>query len=65
MLDKPLARYGRAKRGLSLAGGNPARLNLAAAVNRTYLRGLARNQSVFKAAWRASSRASASSGPTS
>ena len=43
MLDKkPLARYSRAKRGLSLAGGNPAKLNLAAAVNRTYLRGLAR-----------------------
>ena len=49
MLDKqPLARYSRAKRGLSLAGGNPAKLNLAAAVNRTYLRGLARNHSAFK-----------------
>ena len=50
MLDKqPLARYGRAKRGLRLSGGNPAKLNLAAAGNRTYLRGLARNQSAFKA----------------
>ena len=46
---KPLARYSRAKRGLRLSGGNPAKLNLAAAVNRTYLRGLARNQSAFKA----------------
>ena len=50
MLDKqPLARYSRAKRGLSLAGGNPAKLNLRAAINRTYLRGLARNHSAFKA----------------
>ena len=50
MLDKkPLARYPRAKRGLKLAGGNPAKLNLAAAVNRTYLRGLARNQRAFRA----------------
>ena len=50
MLDKkPLAHYGRAKRGLSLSGGNPAKLNLAAAANRTYLRGLTRNQSAFKA----------------
>jgi subtilisin family serine protease len=49
MLDqKPLARYARAKRGLRLSGGNPVKLNLAAAVNRTYLRGLARNQSAFK-----------------
>jgi subtilisin family serine protease len=46
---KPLARYRGAKRGLSLAGGNPAKLNLSAAVNRTYLRGLARNQRAFKA----------------
>jgi minor extracellular serine protease Vpr len=50
MLDKqPLARYSRAKRGLSLSGGNPARLNLAAAGNRTYLRALTRNQSAFRA----------------
>jgi subtilisin family serine protease len=50
MLDKkPLASYPRAKRGLRLAGGNPSKLNLAAAVNRTYLRGLARNQQAFKA----------------
>jgi subtilisin family serine protease len=50
MLDKkPLASYPRAKRGLSLAGGNPAKLNLASAVNRTYLRGLASNQQAFKA----------------
>ena len=50
MLDKkPLAQYPRAKRGLQLAGGNPAKLNLAAAVNRTYLRGLTRNQRAFRA----------------
>ena len=50
MLEKkPLARYPRAKRGLSLAGGNPTKLNLASTVNRTYLRGLARNQKAFKA----------------
>ncbi|HEU6445809.1 MAG TPA: S8 family serine peptidase [Gaiellaceae bacterium] len=50
MLDKqPLARYPRAKRGLKLAGGNPAKLDLAAAANRTYLRGLARSQQAFRA----------------
>ena len=50
MLEKqPLAKYSRAKRGLRLSGGNPAKLNLAAPVNRTYLRGLARNHSAFKA----------------
>ena len=50
MLDKkPLASYPRAKRGLRLAGGNPAKLNLASTVNRTYLRGLARNQQAFRA----------------
>lgn len=50
VLDKqPLARYPRAKRGLKLAGGNPAKLNLAAAVNRIYLRGLAKSQQAFRA----------------
>ena len=46
---KPLARYPRAKRGLGLAGRNSAKLNLSAAANRAYLRGLARNQRAFKA----------------
>jgi subtilisin family serine protease len=46
---KPLARYPRAKRGLGLAARSSAKLNLSAAANRAYLRGLARNQRAFKA----------------
>ena len=46
---RPLARYPGAKRGVRLTGGNPAKLNLRAVVNRRYLRGLARGQRAFRA----------------
>jgi subtilisin family serine protease len=47
---KPLARYPRAKRGLTLAGmSRPAKLDLKAAVNRNYLKRLLRSQTHFAA----------------
>jgi minor extracellular serine protease Vpr len=47
---KPLARYPRAKKGLTLAGmSRPAKIDLRAAVNRRYLKRLARTQIAFTA----------------
>jgi subtilisin family serine protease len=54
---KPLARYPRAKKGLTFAGmSRPAKLNLNAAVNRRYLKRLARTQTGFAARLRTAIR---------
>jgi minor extracellular serine protease Vpr len=46
---KPLARFPRAKRGISLAGVMRPKLDLRAALNRRYLTRLARTQAMFTA----------------
>jgi subtilisin family serine protease len=54
---KPLARYPRAKKGLTFAGmSRPAKINLNAAVNRRYLNRLARTQTGFAARLRTAVR---------
>ncbi|HKF13907.1 MAG TPA: S8 family serine peptidase, partial [Gaiellaceae bacterium] len=53
---KPLARYPRAKRLVSYAGVARPKIDLKAAVNRHYLRGLARTQKGFAARLRSAVR---------